>query len=457
MWNSHDTLLVIKLVIAIAAIVILVARYKLHPFLALTLGALGLGLAAPEGPAELLESFKGGAGDTLGNVGIVLALGTMLGKLLAESGGADQIATTVIRHSGTDRLPWAMALIAMIVGIPLFFEIGVVLLVPIIFTVVRELRAEGKEVSGQTYLLLGIPALCGLSVLHGLVPPHPGPLIAIGALNADLGTTLAYGILIAIPTVAICGPLFARYASRWATADPPQNLIDQVAKESKHDNPPSFGLTLFTILLPVGLMLLRTAADLAFDEGDKIRDWADFVGDPIVALLIAVLVSLYTLGVSRGFKGDQLRDFLTDGLAPAATILLIIGAGGAFKQVLIDSGIGDSIAKGVESAGISALLLGWLVAVLIRLATGSATVAITTAAGIMAPIVAHDASVNGPLLALAIGCGSLFLSHVNDAGFWLINQYFGMSVKDTFKTWSAMETLISCVGMAGVMILSVIV
>ncbi|MCW2982850.1 MAG: gluconate permease [Conexibacter sp.] len=457
MWNSHDTLLVIKLVIAIAAIVILVARYKLHPFLALTLGALGLGLAAPEGPADLLDSFKGGAGDTLGNVGIVLALGTMLGKLLAESGGADQIATTVIRHSGRERLPWAMALIALIVGIPLFFEIGVVLLVPIIFTVVRELRAEGKEVSGQTYLLLGLPALAGLSVLHGLVPPHPGPLIAIGALHADLGTTLAYGLVVAIPTVAICGPLFARFASRWATADPPQALIDQVAKEAKHENPPSFGLTLFTILLPVALMLVRTAADLAFSEGDKIRDWAEFIGDPIVALLIAVLVSLYTLGVARGFKGDQLRDFLTEGLAPAATILLIIGAGGAFKQVLIDSGIGDSIAKGVQSAGISALLLGWLVAVLIRLATGSATVAITTAAGIMAPIVAKDASVNGPLLALAIGCGSLFLSHVNDAGFWLINQYFGMTVKDTFKTWSAMETLISCVGMAGVMILSVIV
>lgn len=457
MWNHHDTLLIIKLVIAIAVIVILVARFKLHPFLALTIGAIGLGLAAPLGPDKVLTSFEDGAGSTLGNVGIVLALGTMLGKLLAESGGADQVATTVIHRSGRNRLPWAMALIALIVGIPLFFEIGVVLLVPIIFTVVRELHEEGVEIDGRTYLLLGLPALCGLSVLHGLVPPHPGPLIAIGALNANLGTTLAYGLIIAIPTVALCGPIFARYASRWATANPPQALIDQVAKSSRHDNPPSFGVTLFTIALPVAIMLVRTFVDLTFDEGDTVRTWVDFVGDPIIALLIAVIVSLYTLGYARGFKGDQLRDFLTEGLAPAATILLIIGAGGAFKQILIDSGIGDSIAKGVESAGISALLLGWLVAVLIRLATGSATVAITTAAGIMAPIVAHDHSVNAPLLALAIGCGSLFLSHVNDAGFWLINQYFGMSVKDTFKTWSAMETLISCVGMAGVMILSVIV
>jgi GntP family gluconate:H+ symporter len=457
MWNSHDTLLVAKLVVAIAVIVVLVARLKLHPFLALTIGALGLGLVAPESPAKLLDSFKGGAGDTLGNVGIILALGTMLGKLLAESGGANQIARTVIRHSGHRRLPWAMALIAMIVGIPLFFEIGVVLLVPIIFTVVRELREDGQEVSGRTYLLLGLPALCGLSVLHGLLPPHPGPLIGIGALHADLGTTLAYGLIIAVPTVALCGPTFAYFASRWATADPPRALLDEVAGESQHDNPPSFGLTLFTILLPVVLMLLRTAADLAFDEGDKVRDWAEFIGDPIVALLIAVLVSLVTLGTARGFDGERLRGFLTAGLAPAATILLIIGAGGAFKQVLIDSGIGDAIAKGVQTAGISALLLGWLVAVLIRLATGSATVAITTAAGIMAPIVLKDPSVDPALLVLAIGSGSLFLSHVNDAGFWLINQYFGMSVADTFKTWSAMETLISVTGLGGVMLLSAIV
>src|ERR1700754_2527778 len=198
MWRSHDTLLVIKLVIAIVAIVVLVARYKLHPFLALTIGALGLALVAPEAPLDLLDSFKSGAGSTLGNVGIVLALGTMLGKLLAESGGAEQIATTVIHHSGKNRLPWAMALIAMIVGIPLFFEIGVVLLVPIVFTVVRELHEEGVEIDGRTYLLLGLPALCGLSVLHGLVPPHPGPLLAIGARIAILGTTLAYRVVIAI-------------------------------------------------------------------------------------------------------------------------------------------------------------------------------------------------------------------------------------------------------------------
>src|SRR3954451_21410082 len=423
-------------------------------------GALGLGLVAGEGPAKTVDSFKSGAGDTLGNVGIILALGTMLGALLAESGGADRIAQTVLDRSGPKRIPSAMALIAMIVGIPLFFEIGVVLLIPIIFVVARRLESEEGRTPGghNVFLLVGIPALAGLSVLHGLVPPHPGPLIAIDAVHADLGKTMAYGFIVAVPTVILCGPIFARFASRWATANPPQDLMDQVAgQRSREGEPPGFGITLFTVLFPVALMLLRTLADATLDEGDKVRDWAEFIGEPIVALLIAVLIALWTFGVSRDMSLNRLRDLLGASLAPAATILLIIGAGGAFKQVLIDSGIGDAIAKGVKTADISALLLAWLVAVLIRLATGSATVATVTTAGIMAPIVAHNTSVDRPLLALAIGCGSLFFSHVNDAGFWLINQYFGMSVVDTFKTWSLMETLISVVGLAFVMALSLVV
>ncbi|MEA2322302.1 MAG: gluconate:H+ symporter, GntP family [Solirubrobacteraceae bacterium] len=456
MWTSHDTLLVVYALVAIAAIVLLVAQLKLHAFLALMMGALGMGLAAGLGPGKTIDSFEAGVGAVLGNVGIVLALGTMLGKLLAESGGAERIAETVLSRSGPDRVPWAMALIAMIVGIPLFFEIGVVLLIPIIFVMARRVEREGTAVSGNTYLLVGIPALAGLSVLHGLVPPHPGPLIAIDAVGANLGVTMLYGFIVAVPTVIIAGPLFARLATRWAHADPPQALRDQVAGEARTENPPSFGATLLTVLLPVALMLLRTLADVTLDEGDRLRDWADFVGEPIIALLIGVLVALWTFGFSRGFGRTELSGFLGASLAPAASILLIIGAGGGFKQVLIDSGIGDAIAKGIQGSSLSPLVLAWLVAVLIRLATGSATVATVTAAGIMAPLVAH-VSVDRPLLALAIGCGSLFFSHVNDAGFWLINQYFGMSVIDTIKTWSVMETVISVVGMAFVMLMSLVV
>jgi GntP family gluconate:H+ symporter len=467
MWTQGDTFLVLWALVAIVVVILLVAKIRMHPFPALMIGALTMGLLSPIGTdaglgvGKLVDSFEGGAGDTLGQVGLLVALGTMLGSLLSESGGADQIARTVLARAGDDRVPWAMAIVAMIVGIPLFFEIGVVLLIPIIFTVARRLQQsrveKGLEVSGNTYLLVGIPALAGLSVLHGLVPPHPGPLTAISTIKADLGTTMIYGFIIAIPTVIVAGPLFAKVATHWAHAEPPEDLVQQVAREHDTDSEPSFATTLATILLPVALMLVRTVADVALDEGQTVRTWADFIGNPVVALLIGVLVAMWTFGFSRGFDRERISNLMGNSLAPAASILLIIGAGGGFKGVLVDSGIGDAIAKGVENAGVSALILGWLVAVLIRLATGSATVATVTAAGILAPLVANDPSIDRPLLALAIGSGSLFFSHVNDAGFWLINQYFGMSVKDTIKTWSVMETIISVCGLIGVLLLGLVV
>jgi GntP family gluconate:H+ symporter len=461
--SASDTELVIYALLAIALVVVLVAKFKVHAFIALLVGAIGMGLAAGLGPSGVIDSLEGGVGDTLAGVGLVLGLGTMLGKLLAESGGADRIASSLLDRSGPDRAPWAMALVAMIVGIPLFFEIGVVLLIPVIFVVARRLQQargdHGEGISGgrgNAYLLVGIPALAGLSVLHGLVPPHPGPLIAIEAVEANLGTTMLYGFIIAIPTVIIAGPLFAKVATHWAHADPPKDLMEQVAREVKTDNPPGFGLTLLTILLPVALMLARTLADVTLDEGDKVRDWAEFLGEPAVALLIGVLFAMWSFGSARGFSRDTVNGFMASSLAPAASILLIIGAGGGFKQILIDSGIGDAMANAVDGLDVSALILAWVVAVIIRLATGSATVATVTAAGIMAPIVA-DTSVDRPLLALAIGAGSLFFSHVNDAGFWLINQYFGMSVADTIKTWSIMETIISVAGIVFIMLMSLVV
>lgn len=454
MWTGHDTLLIVYAVVAILLVVLMVAAGKVHPFIALTIGSLFMGLASGIGVDKVLESYEGGVGDTLGEVGILVALGTMLGKLLADSGGAKQIADTILERSGTDRIPWAMALIAMIVGIPLFFEIGVVLLIPLIFVVAERVKADSGDRSGNTYLLVGIPALAGLSVLHGLVPPHPGPLAAISALDANLGLTILYGFIIAIPTVIVAGPLFARFATHWAHADPPADLREQVASEAETDDPPSFGLTLFTVLLPVAIMLARTLIDVIWDEEDTVRKVGDFVGDPVVALLIGVLVAMWTLGLARGFDRQKVSDLLGASLAPAASILIIIGAGGGFKGVLSDAGISDAIAKGVENTSISPLIIAWGVAVMIRLATGSATVATITTAGIVAGL-AGD--VPPELLVLAVGTGSLFFSHVNDAGFWLINQYFGMSVVDTIKTWSVMETLISVVGFAGVLVLSLVV
>jgi GntP family gluconate:H+ symporter len=447
-WTAHDTRLILCAAAAVALVVLLVVRARLHAFPALMVGSLLMGLAAGEAPNRVATSFETGVGGVLGNVGVVLALGTMLGRLLADSGGADRIAETLVSRSGRGAAPWAMALIAMLIGIPLFFEIGVVLLIPVIFTVARRLEAEygsgGAAGVHNTYLLVGLPALAGLSVLHGLIPPHPGPLIAIAAVKASLGTTLLYGLIVAVPTVIICGPLFAMVAARWASA-------------TRVENPPGFTVTLCTVLLPVFLMLVRTVADLRLGSSDPVRTWCDLIGEPIVALLIAVLVALYTFGAARGVDRQRLGTLLGDSLAPAASILLIIGAGGGFKQVLTDSGIGGALATAAQHTSLSVLLLAWLVAVLIRLATGSATVATVTAAGIIAPVVAASPTTNHALVALAIGCGSLFLSHVNDAGFWLINQYFGMSVRDTFTTWSAMETLISVVGMGFVLALNTVV
>jgi GntP family gluconate:H+ symporter len=470
MWTTQDTLLMVSALAAIVLVIVLITtKIKMHAFLALMIGSLFMGLVAglitgDLSPDKVAVSFETGVGSVLGNVGVVIALGTMLGKLLSESGGAQQIADTLLRHAKPRSVPWIMALVAGIIGIPMFFEIGLVLLLPLILTMAREVQHhfEGTEQEGavrrsNVYIMVGIPALAGLSVLHGLVPPHPGPLVAISAIHADLGQTLLIGLIIAIPTVIIAGPLFARVAARFAHPHPTQKLLDQVAQTRRVDNPPSFGTTLFTILLPVALMLLRTLAEIILPKNSGLLKWADFIGEPIVALLISLIVAMFTFGVARGFGGRKITEYVGDALLPAAGILMIIGAGGGFKQILIDSGIADAIKKAAETSHLSPLLLAWGVAVLIRLATGSATVATVTAAGIMAPLVASpDITVNKPLVALAIGAGSLFFSHVNDAGFWLVKEFFGMSVGDTFKSWSVMETIISVVGLGLIMVASLI-
>ncbi|MEJ2890811.1 GntT/GntP/DsdX family permease [Actinomycetospora aeridis] len=504
MWTASDTRLVVTAAAVVVLVIVLItSRLRLHAFPALMVGSLLLGLAAGLGPEKTVESFTDGVGGTLGDVGIVLGLGTMLGKLLADSGGADLLARTILERSGPRALPWAVAGLAMVLGIPLFFEIGVVLVLPVVFVVAVRLLppgSDGRDEQGRSAILrVGIPALAGLSVLHAFVPPHPGPLVAVDALGADLGLTLLVGLVLAIPTVAVAGPFFANYASRWATASPPPGLVSTpaLAADSERRAPsletaaegdpspepgsgeairrgapsasstergdpsvgtarsPGLAATLITILLPVALMLLRTVADVVLPDGGP-KSVAEFVGEPVVALLLALLLALWTFGFRRGLSGSGVSSLAAAGLVPAASILLIIGAGGGFKQVLIDSGIGDALAKAASGLGIPVLLLAWFVAVVIRLATGSATVATVTAAGIVTPILAVDPTVNPVLVVLAIGAGSVFFSHVNDAGFWLVREYFGMSVRDTFRTWSVMETIVSVVGLIMVLLASLV-
>ncbi|WP_044042161.1 GntP family permease [Caballeronia insecticola] len=440
----HGSMLLLYAVIAIAVLILMIARYKVYPFLVLMIVSVLLALAVGMPMDKIVKSFETGNGNTLGHIAVVVGLGTMLGKMMAESGGAERIANTLINLFGEKNIHWAMMVVAIIVGLPVFFEVGFVLLIPIAFNVAKR--------TGKSLLLIGLPMVAGLSVVHGLIPPHPAALLAVQQYHADIGKTIAYGLIVGVPTAIVAGPLFALLISKYIKLPDTNALADQFTE--KHGDTavkrelPSFGITLFTILLPVILMLVGSWADLVFTPKTLPNDLLRFIGQSDMALLIAVLVSFWTFGAKRGFNRDQIQKFCGECLAPIAGITLIVGAGGGFGQVLRDSGISQQIVATASQAHLSPLLLGWFVAALIRLATGSATVAMTTACGIVAPIAAAAGGHTSPeLLVLATGSGSLIFSHVNDGGFWLIKEYFGMTVGQTFKTWSLLETIISLMGL----------
>jgi gluconate:H+ symporter, GntP family len=439
----HGSMLLVYAVIAIALLILLITRYKVYPFLVLIIVSLLLGLAVGMPMDKIVKAFETGNGNTLGHIAIVVGLGTMLGKMMAESGGAERIANTLINWFGEKYIHWAMLCVALIVGLPVFFEVGFVLLIPIAFNVAKRTK--------KSLLLIGLPMVAGLSVVHGLIPPHPAALLAVQAYHADIGRTIMYGLIVGIPTAIVAGPLFALLIHRYIKLPENNPLAAQFTEshgEDKARELPGFGITLFSILLPVILMLIGSWADLISTPKTLPNDLLHFVGNSDVALLIAVLFSFWSFGASRGFDRAQIQKFCGECLAPIAGITLIVGAGGGFGNVLRESGISQELVATASAAHLSPLLLGWFVAALIRLATGSATVAMTTACGIVAPIAAAaGASVSPELLVLATGCGSLIFSHVNDGGFWLIKEYFGMTVGQTFKTWSLCETIISVMGL----------
>ncbi|MFF5937556.1 GntP family permease [Streptomyces sp. NPDC012508] len=446
--SAGNAQLGIAVLAGIAVIVLLITKFKLHAFLALTIGSLALGAFAGAPLAATIDAFTSGLGKTVAGVGVLIALGAILGKLLADSGGADQIVDTILAKASGRSMPWAMVLIASVIGLPLFFEVGIVLLIPVVLLVAKR--------GNYSLMRIGIPALAGLSVMHGLIPPHPGPLVAIDALGANLGVTLALGVLVAIPTVIIAGPVFSRYAARWVDIPAPDNMIPARPSEDLEKRP-GFGATVATVLLPVVLMLVKALVDIVVGNPDNpVQKVTDVIGSPLIALLAAVLVGLFTLGRAAGFTKERLSSTVEKSLAPIAGVLMIVGAGGGFKQTLIDVGVGQMILDFSRNWSIPALLLAWLIAVAIRLATGSATVATISAAGLVAPLAEGMGTSETALLVLAIGAGSLFFSHVNDAGFWLVKEYFGMTVGQTVKTWSVMETIISVVGIVFVLLLSLV-
>nr|WP_202525432.1 gluconate:H+ symporter [Streptomyces sp. SID4926] len=435
-------------VLGIAVIVVLIAKFKLHAFLALTIGALVLGAVAGAPLDKAITSFTTGLGSTVASTGVLIALGSILGKLLADSGGADRIVDTIIDKASPKKMPWAMVLIAAVIGLPIFFEVGIVLLIPVVLMVAKR--------GNYSLMRIGIPALAGLSVMHGLVPPHPGPLVAVDALHANLGITLALGIVVAIPSVIVAGPLFARYAARWVDVKAPEAMTPKRASDDL-EKTPGFFATVATLLLPVVLMLLKAIVDIIIDDpADLTQRVFDVIGNPMFALLVACLLGLFTLGRAAGFTRDRLSETVEKSLMPIAGVLLIVAAGGGFKQVLVDAGVGQMILDISKDWSVPALLLAWLIAVIIRLATGSATVATVSAAGLASGLADGMSTTHVALMVLAIGAGSLFFSHVNDAGFWLVKGYFGLDVGQTVKTWSFMETILSVMGLVMVLLLSLV-
>jgi GntP family gluconate:H+ symporter len=432
---------------AVIALIVLITRFKLHPFIALVVVSLTMGVAAGMPLGDAVKSFQDGVGGALGFIAIVVGLGTMLGKMMAESGAATRIATTLIDRFGEPRVHWAIMVVAFIVGIPVFFQVGFVLLVPLVFTIARR--------TGLSLIKIGIPLVAGLSVVHGMLPPHPAAMLAVNAYHADVGRTILYGLVVGLPTASLAGPIFATWIAP-RIALPAVNPLASQLEGSSVQETPSFGVSLFTVLIPVILMVLASAADLVLDAASPVRTALHFVGHPIVALLLALLFSFWSLGRPRHFTRDEVMKFCNDCLGPTATILMVIGAGGGFNQVLVQSGVGRAIADVAVGSHASPLVLAWIVAALIRVATGSATVAMTTAAGIVAPIAVLTPGANAELLVLATGAGSLVLSHVNDAGFWLIKEFFNMTVPQTLKTWTVAETIIGVAGLTFTMLLSLV-
>ncbi|MFN2571873.1 MAG: gluconate:H+ symporter, partial [Gemmatimonadales bacterium] len=377
---SPSTGLLLYALGAVLALIVLIARFKLHPFVVLIAVSLALGIVAGMPFGEVVKAFQDGVGGVLGFIAIVLGLGTMLGKMMAESGGATRIATTLIALFGERRVHWSIMVVAFIVGLPVFFQVGFVLLIPLVFTIARS--------SGLSLVKIGIPLVAGLSVVHGMVPPHPAAMLAVTAYHADVGRTIAYAILVGLPTAALAGPIFGSWIAPRITLPTDNPVAEQFAARAPRAALPSFGVSLFTVLLPVILMLCASAADVTLSTVSRLRMSLDFIGSPIVALLLALLFSFWSLGYRQHFTRDQLLKFAGDCLGPTAAILLVIGAGGGFNRVLLASGVGKAIADVALGSHASPLLLAWTIAALIRVATGSATVAMTTSAGIVAPIAA---------------------------------------------------------------------
>ncbi|MGJ8715102.1 MAG: gluconate:H+ symporter [Maribacter stanieri] len=435
----------IIVIIGILLLFILIAKFKLNAFITFIIVSLFVGIAEGMEPISVVDSIQKGIGNILGFLVIILGLGAMLGKLVADSGAAQRITTQLVEKFGKKNIQWAVVLTGFIVGIPMFYSVGFVILVPLVFTI--------AAATGLPLLYVGLPMLASLSVTHGYLPPHPAPTALATMFNADIGKTLLYGIIVAIPAIIVAGPLLSR-TLKGINATPLKEFLNPVILNE--EEMPGMANSIISALLPVILIAVAALAQFTMPEDFFLTKILVFMGNPAIAMLIAVLVAIYTLGLGRGKSMKEVMDTVGSAITGITMVLLIIAGSGALKQVLIDSGVSNYIGGILEQSSISPLILAWLIATVIRVCVGSATVAGLTAAGIVLPLV-QGTGVSPELMVLAIGSGSLMLSHVNDSGFWLFKEYFNLSVNDTLKSWTVMETTVGVMGLLGVLVINMFI
>lgn len=488
--------LILIAVLGIALLLFLVIKVRLQAFLALLIASLFVAIAAGIPLQEIPQTLQDGMGSTLGFIAIVVGIGTMFGEMLRASGGAERLATTLVNKFGEERAPWALGLTGLIVSIPVFFDVGLIILIPLVYSLTQR--------TGRSLLYYALPLAAGLAIGHSYIPPTPGPVAVASLIGADLGWVILFGVLAGIPAMIIGGIFFGKYISGKINAQVPEymmlehmpsaRLVDdddepvsrapaapdadkpyvenrepevgQVAMQERIDletgktrPTPSFGVVLGLICIPLVLILLNTVSTVVFEEGNAVRNFLSFLGHPFTALIIATLLSFYLLGKQQGLSRRQIQDIATKSLEPVGLIILVTGAGGVFGKTLVASGVGAALANAMAATNLPVIVLAFLIATAVRVSQGSATVAMVTTAGLVAPVV-QSANLTGPILGLitiAIASGATVLSHVNDSGFWLVSRYLGISEKNTLRSWTVLETILGGVGFLVVLIISLFI
>jgi gluconate transporter len=440
---AHGPYLVLITIIAIGLLLGLILYARMHAFLALLVTSMALGLAAGMPPLKLLHSIQAGVGDALSFIAVVVALGAMIGRYLEYCGGGRELARWLLDRLGPARAHWASLCAGFLVGLPIFFEVGFIILAPLTWSFGRE--------SKRSLLFFAMPIAAALTIVHSLVPPHPAPSVAAQLLGADIGRTILYGIAISIPTMIVSGIWYGVWISK-RISPPIPSFAAKVDTEKLGDRkPPAVGLVILILLMPILLIFAATIANMRNWPG---RPVLEFIGHPFTALLLTVMAAAYFFAFRRGVNGEQITKLATESLAPTASLLLIIAGGGALKQVIVDSGVAPYAGHALAATSLSPLLIAFIIATALRAALGSATVAIVTASGILAPMMKQFGAVSPELLVMAVCCGGTSISHVNDAGFWIVKEYLGMTVTETLKSWTVMKIIEAVLGMAIVLLLA---